>query len=114
AEKGVPVFSTDHGFTKSHQFALRAAPFGGGTAASKRLYEAGFLTCGIGLPIEAVENDMNGVRLGTPEIVRWGVTAAHAELLAELIAEGLTADPAAVAPRTRELRSLFCQLHYIS
>ena len=28
----------------------------------------------IGLPIETVEGDMNGLRIGTPELVRWGMT----------------------------------------
>lgn len=111
---GLPVFAAKRGFTESHQFAICAARFGGGQTASKQLYKAGFLTCGIGLPIEAVEGDLNGLRIGTPEIVRWGVTEEHATLFAELISEALTGDPALVAPRTRELRSLFSQLHYIT
>ncbi|MEM9844020.1 MAG: aminotransferase class V-fold PLP-dependent enzyme [Pseudomonadota bacterium] len=114
SDAGLPVFAATRGCTDSHQFAVCAAPFGGGQAASKRLYRAGFLTCGIGLPIEDVENDQNGLRLGTPEIVRWGVTEEHAALLAELIAEGLTGNPDNVAPKTKELRRLFSRLHYVA
>ncbi|MCX2723607.1 serine hydroxymethyltransferase [Roseibium salinum] len=51
AEEGLPVFSTVNGYTASHQFALEAASFGGGQTASKKLRQAGFLACGIGLPI---------------------------------------------------------------
>ena len=62
------------GLTTSHQFAIEAAGFGGGQAAARRLRLANVLTCGIGLPIAEVDGDMNGLRFGTPEIVRWGMT----------------------------------------
>lgn len=34
-------------------------------AASKTLRKAGFLACGIGLPVSDVDGDMNGLRIGT-------------------------------------------------
>ena len=113
AERGLPVFAAKRGFTKSHQFAIEAAAYGGGQAASKTLRRAGFLACGIGLPIAEVAGDMNGLRIGTPELVRWGVTPDHAEDLAELIAEGLNGDAKAVAPRTRAMREGFDRMHYL-
>ena len=76
-ERGIPVFTTSKGPTSSHQFAVRAAEFGGGQAAPKTLRKANILSCGIGLPIEPVNGDMNGLRLGTPEIVRWGCPAMN-------------------------------------
>lgn len=112
--RGLPVFETSRGATSSHQFALEAAAFGGGQAASKRLRRAGFLACGIGLPIAEVAGDMNGLRIGTPELVRWGVDTGDVDALADLITEALRAnDPASVAARTRALRETFDQLHYI-
>ena len=113
AARGLPVFAARRGFTNSHQFAVEAAAFGGGQAASKTLRRAEFLACGIGLPIAEVAGDMNGLRIGTPELVRWGVTADHAEDLAALIAEGLSGKPEAVAPRTRAMREGFDRLHYV-
>src|SRR3546814_12892466 len=65
--EGLPVFAQKRGFTRSHQFAVEAASWGGGQAASKKLREAGFLACGIGLPIAPVAGDVNGLRIGTPE-----------------------------------------------
>ena len=44
--RGITVFGADRGMTTSHQFAVLAAPFGGGQAASKTLRRAGFLACG--------------------------------------------------------------------
>jgi len=90
--QGVPVFGGAEGFTNSHQFAVLAEPFGGGQAASKTLRPNGFLACGIGLPVAAVDGDMNGLRIGTPELVRWGMTAADAGQLAALIKRGLSGD----------------------
>ena len=86
---GVPVFTGRNGATQSHQFAVLAAGYGGGQAASKTLRNAGFLACGIGLPVAGVDGDMNGLRIGTPELVRWGMTAGDADRLASLIAAGL-------------------------
>ena len=111
---GLPVFAAGRGMTESHQFAVEAAGFGGGQAASKTLRKAGFLACGIGLPIAPVEGDLNGLRIGTPELVRRGVTVADAPALAALIAEGLRGnDPGAVAARVREMRARFTGVHYV-
>ncbi len=114
AAQGLPVFAADRGMTTSHQFAIEAAGFGGGQAASKTLRKAGFLACGIGLPVADVDGDMNGLRIGTPELVRRGVMPADAPALAALIAEGLRSNaPETVAPRTRALRKRFSGLHYM-
>ena len=114
ASLGLPVFAVDRGATQSHQFAIEAAAFHGGQAASKTLRRAGFLACGIGLPLAEISGDMNGLRIGTPELVRRGVTTADAPELAALIAEGLRSNaPEAVAARTRAFRSRFDGMHYI-
>ena len=111
---GMPVFEAATGPTSSHQFAIRAAGYGGGQAASKTLRQAGFLACGIGLPIEGVEGDMNGLRIGTPELVRWGMTPEHMPRLAQLINDALRAnDPAGMAEDVAKWRSEFDSLHYI-
>ena len=115
AALGLPVFAADKGGTRSHQFAIEAAGFGGGQAASKKLRKAGFLACGIGLPVAPVTGDMNGLRIGTPELVRRGVTPADAPALAALIAEGLRSNaPETVASRTKALRARFQGMHYVN
>jgi len=112
--EGLPVFEGKHGATQSHQFAVRAAAYGGGQAASKKLRQAGFLACGIGLPVEAVSGDMNGLRIGTPELVRWGMTSADAPRLAKLIARGLLGNDAeAVARDVVEWRVDFDHVHFV-
>ncbi len=108
---GVPVFSGSEGFTKSHQFAVKAAAFGGGQNASKTLRKSGFLACGIGLPVEAVSGDMNGLRIGTPELVRWGMTSNDAERLAELINRGLKEHD--IAAEVADWRRTFNTLSFV-
>ncbi len=109
--QGVPVFAGGEGFTNSHQFAVLAAPYGGGQTASKLLRKSGFLACGIGLPVEPVEGDMNGLRIGTPELVRWGMTAGDAERLAELIRRGLSGE--SVLTEVSGWRAEFDRLHFV-
>ncbi|MES0879883.1 serine hydroxymethyltransferase [Roseibium sp. SCP14] len=112
--EGLPVYSTRNGYTASHQFALEAAAFGGGQAASKKLRKAGFLACGIGLPIPPVDGDMNGLRFGTPELVRWGMEENDMAQLARMIAEALRSnDPELMAERVGEWRRSFDTLHFI-
>lgn len=112
---GLAVFHGGDGFTRSHQFALHAHAFGGGQAASKTLRRAGFLACGIGLPLDEVPGDMNGLRIGTPELVRWGVTAENADQMAALIADALRrSDPETLAAPVASWRAEFDRLHFMN
>lgn len=110
--EGVPVFAGAEGFTNSHQFAVLAEPFGGGQAASKKLRPNGFLACGIGLPLAVIDGDMNGLRIGTPELVRWGMTTADAGQLAAQIKRGLNGESVGeeVASWRRDFDTL-CLVH---
>lgn len=114
AAAGLPVFETRHGRTTSHQFALRAADWGGGQAAARHLRRANLLACGIGLPEAPVDGDVNGLRMGTPELVRLGMGPADMPGLAELIVRGLDrdGDPAAVAPDVAVWRKQFSGIHF--
>lgn len=115
ATEGVPVYTTAEGFTRSHQFAVEAKPFGGGQTAAKRLRQANILTCGIGLPLEPLDHDLNGLRLGTPEIARWGMKSDHMPQVARFIAEALLEKRPLpeIAQDVAAFRSRFQQLHYV-
>jgi glycine hydroxymethyltransferase len=95
--------------------AVQAAPFGGGTTASRRLEPANILTSGIGLPLPLLENDYNGLRIGTQEITRWGMQPEDMPAIAGLIARVLLKgeDPAVVQPDVIALRHRFQALHYV-
>jgi glycine hydroxymethyltransferase len=113
AAEGVPVFRAGNVMTRSHQFAVEAARWGGGQAASRHLRRANILACGIGLPVDAVEGDMNGLRIGTPEIVRRGMTAADMPELARLIARALGPEPEALAAEVTAFRQRFRGLRFV-
>jgi len=112
--RGLPVHRGDHGPTASHQLAIEAHRWGGGQRAAKQRRSANLLACGIGLPVEPLEDDMNGLRLGTPEIVRLGMGPEHMEELASLVADGLGPQPdlAAVAARVTDFRARFSGVHF--
>ena len=96
--------------TRSHQFAVDAAPWGDGDAASIRLREANILTSGIGLP---GREGAAGIRMGTPEIVRWGMSVTDMAELGELVHRALTADPGAVRGDVEAFRHRFTTLHHV-
>jgi glycine hydroxymethyltransferase len=109
---GVPVFAAERGGTSSHQLAVVASAYGGGQQAARRLRQANLLACGIGLPGHA-EADA-GLRLGTPEVVRRGMTAADMPVLASFLARGLDerTDPAVVGKEVSEWRRDFSGVHF--
>ncbi len=114
AAEGVPVYAAGRGHTRSHQFAIEAAEYGGGQAAAAKLRRAGFLASGIGLPLPPVEGDFNGLRIGTPELVRWGFAERDAPRMAALIAGALRRDdPEALAPEVARWRASFDRLHFV-
>jgi glycine hydroxymethyltransferase len=112
----VPVFAGERGATRSHQFAVESARYGGGQAAAKRLRHANILASGIGLPIAPVDGDSNGLRLGTPEIVRWGMTPRDMPQLASLMAEALNEKrpPRDIAGDVTAFRRGFTNLHFVN
>jgi glycine hydroxymethyltransferase len=113
-ERGLPVFEGAEGPTRSHQFAIEAHRWGGGQRAAKQLRQANLLACGIGLPTPPVEGDVNGLRIGTPELVRLGMKPSDMRQLASLIAASLApeSDLAEVAARVTEWRTRFSGVHF--
>ncbi|MEL6583685.1 MAG: aminotransferase class I/II-fold pyridoxal phosphate-dependent enzyme [Pseudomonadota bacterium] len=109
--RGMPVFN---GGTASHQFALEAATFGSGHRLAKHLRKAGLLTSGIGLPVPEVAGDANGLRLGTPEAVRWGAGPQHAEVLAGFIVKAAHREtPEDLAAEVASFRAQFDRVRFV-
>ena len=105
----------DHGIdalsTQSHAFAVRTMD---GHRLAKHLRAANLLTSGIGLP-GGTGDPMNGLRLGTNEIVRWGMTSADMNDLAGLIALAMAADdPGSLAAEVTSFRRQFRDIHFVN
>jgi glycine hydroxymethyltransferase len=115
---GVPVFAAERGGTRSHQFAILAHRYGGGQRAARRMRRANLLASGIGLPVEPIQADLNGIRIGTPEVVRLGMTESDMPALAGFLARALEvdADPdtdlPAVAAEVIAWRQRFSGIHF--
>ena len=77
---------------------------------AKALRTANLLTSAIGLPDDAGA----GVRIGTNETVRWGITSEHMPELASFVARAWQHDdPSHVATEVSQFRQRFTDLHYI-
>lgn len=113
-DRGVEIYAADKGFTTSHQFAILAAPYGGGQKAARRMGDANLLACGIGLPIAPVDGDLNGLRIGTPEIVRLGMKEKDMDQLASFIARSLdqSEDTGALGREVADWKKNFSGVHY--
>lgn len=108
----VPVLTlAGHGIaTRSHQFAVLAHRYGGGQRAARLLRESNLLACGIGLPAAPVPGDVNGLRLGTPEVARLGMTEADMPVLASFLARALAGEH--VGGEVTAWRARFTDAHF--
>ncbi len=113
--RGVPVFARQQGMTQSHQFAVEAGRYGGGQAAAKLLARANILSCGIGLPVMPVAGDTNGLRIGTPEIVRWGMGVEEMAKVGGFVADVLEGrrDVEEVGRDVTAFRGRFTKLRFV-
>jgi glycine hydroxymethyltransferase len=116
AAAGLAVHGLEgRGHTESHHLALPAAAHGGGQRAAKHLARANIFLCGIGLPIEPVAGDLNGIRIGTQEITRWGMTETDMPAIARLMARVWLAgeEPERVRADVIAFRRSFQRLRFV-
>lgn len=119
--RGVPVVEVGDGdarFTSSHHVAIDASRHGGGDALARVLRTANLLTCAIGLPPGRAAGDgpgAPGLRLGTPEMVRWGMGPGEADQVAGWIAEVMDnhSGAAAIGGEVSAMRAGFDHIHWV-
>ena len=80
-----------------------------------QLQLANIITCGIGLPRDPVEGDVNGIRLGTPEITRRGMAPEHMPAVAAFFRRVLLDQEAKDSVRAEVLafRQQFPGMHFV-
>lgn len=113
-ERGFDVLAPNLGFTRSHTIAVRVTKEGGGEEVARRLSEAGIITNKNLLPGDTSPRHPGGIRLGTPEVTRVGMTEKEMVRVAELLDALLHRQrPAAeVASAAAELKRDFTTLKY--
>jgi glycine hydroxymethyltransferase len=115
AAAGLAVAGHPPRYTQTHHLALDARRWGGGTRAARLLEPANILATGIGLPLPEVPGDQTGLRLGTQELVRWGLGPEEmphvASFLARILVQG--EDPVAMRGEVVAFRGGFQQVRYV-
>jgi glycine hydroxymethyltransferase len=113
-ERDFDVLAENLGFTASHTLAVRVTREGGGEEVSRRLSAAGIITNKNLLPGDTSPKHPGGIRLGTPEVTRVGMTEKEmvriAELMDDLLHHGKA--PESVAQDVAAFKSGFTGLRY--
>ena len=112
-ERGFKVFGEKLGFTKSHQILVEIGP-GKGKEASKKLEEAGIITNMNTIPGDEDPLNPSGIRLGTPELTRIGMTESDMEVVADFYERALLKNEnlKKIKLDIKEFRKDFQELHY--
>ena len=105
-ERGIDAVATE-----SHAFAVRTRD---GHGLAKRLRRSNLLTSGIGVPGPSRDGLMNGLRIGTNEIVRWGMTSPDMSDVADFVAAAIeSGDPSSLAADITAFRRRFDRVHFV-
>jgi glycine hydroxymethyltransferase len=113
-ERGFDVLGENMGFTASHTLAVRVTREGGGEEVSRRLAAAGIITNKNLLPGDTSSKHPGGIRLGTPEVTRVGMTEKEMDRIAELMDDLLHhgRSPESVAADAAAFKSGYTGLRY--
>jgi glycine hydroxymethyltransferase len=114
AAEGFAMAGHAPNYTMTHHIALDARSWNGGTHAARLLEPANLLATGIGLPLGEISGDQNGLRLGTQEVVRWGIGPSEMGQIAHFLARILLSEEQATTLRAEvvALRAAYQTLHY--
>lgn len=108
---GVPVEAKEFGYTRSHQIAVNVSAFGGGVKAALAL-EANDVICNYNmLPGDKDAQNPSGLRIGTPEMTRFGMKEKDFAELGELMAEAIKGKT--VKDQVNKLRGRFLEMQYV-
>jgi glycine hydroxymethyltransferase len=83
-QRGIPVLGAKRGYTQTHQVIANVRKFGGGLAVAERLAQASIITNKNLIPGDSPENwdHPGGLRIGTIEITRLGLTETDMDTIA--------------------------------
>ena len=99
------------GYTETHQVLLRVSEHGAGMEIARRLEENNIVCNYQALPDDESFLDSSGLRLGTPEMTRFGMKEADFEPLAQLMADCIIRNET-VKDEVAKLRAHFNEMGY--
>jgi glycine/serine hydroxymethyltransferase len=97
------------GYTETHQVLVRVSRYGTGMEIARRLEESQIICNYQALPDDETFLDSSGLRLGVPEMTRFGMREADFGPLAELMADCVIRNQD-VSEQVKKLRQKFCTM----
>ncbi len=108
---GTPVEARDFGYTQSHQIAVNVADWGGGVEVARRLEANDIIVNYNMLPGDTDPRRPSGLRIGVPEMTRFGMDEAAMGELAQLFHDAVREKN--VRAQVNQLRGRFLEMKYV-
>lgn len=108
---GTPVEARDFGYTKSHTVAVNVAQWGGGVEVAKRLEANDIIVNYNMLPGDSDPRNPSGLRIGTPEMTRFGMDNEAMGELAQLLHDAIEGKN--VKAEVNALRGRYTEMKYV-
>ena len=110
-ELGTPVEARDFGYTRSHMIAVNVSDWGGGVEVAKRLEDNDIIVNYNMVPGDTDPRNPSGLRIGVPEITRFGMDERAIGELAQLMHDAIRGKD--VKSQVNALRGRFVEMKYI-
>jgi glycine hydroxymethyltransferase len=110
-ELGTPVEAREFGYTQSHQIAVNVAEWGGGVEVAKRLEANDIIVNYNMLPGDTDPRHPSGLRVGVPEMTRFGMDERAMGELAQLMHDAIRGKN--VKAQVNALRGRFVEMKYV-
>src|SRR5579884_2374681 len=110
-ELGTPVEAREFGYTQSHMIAVNVAQWGGGVEVAQRLEQNDIILNYNMLPGDADPRNPSGLRVGVPEMTRFGMDEQAMGELAQLLHDGIRGKN--VKDAVHALRARYIEMKYV-
>ncbi|MGH2497523.1 MAG: serine hydroxymethyltransferase [Ktedonobacteraceae bacterium] len=110
-ELGTPVEARAFGYTRSHMIAVNVSQWGGGVEVAKRLEANDIIVNYNMVPGDADPRNPSGLRIGVPEMTRFGMDERAMGELAQLMHDAIRGKN--VKEPVNALRGRFLEMQYV-
>jgi glycine hydroxymethyltransferase len=110
-ELGTPVEAREFGYTRSHMIAVNVAQWGGGVEVAQRLEQNDIILNYNMLPGDTDPRNPSGLRIGVPEMTRFGMDERAMGELAQLLHDGVRGKN--VKAQVNALRARYVVMQYV-
>ena len=110
-ELGTPVEAREFGYTRSHMIAVNVAQWGGGVEIAKQLEANDIILNYNMLPGDSDPRNPSGLRIGVPEMTRFGMDERAMGELAQLLHDGVRGKN--VKAQVNALRARYTEMKYV-